>query len=353
MIIFIALLLLAFYKARFSKSNQFNEAYMGRKNTVAINGIFVMLVLFSHYKQYADLGGPLDDPYLAIRAHMDQLVVAPFLFYSGYGMMESIRAKGEKYINKIPRKFLQLLFRFDCAVLLFLLLDIALGIEYPVRHIMLAFTGWTGIGNSNWYIFDILIIYILFWIAFRVTFRLNENIRYIAGACVLLCLTTAFVYVLMRAGKDEWWYNTVLLLPAGVFWSLCRGRVEPFVCRNDISYRLILVTAVAAYITAFRMLRDTGVEGYTIWAFLFMAIVLLVTMKLSICNEILVWIGRHVFSIYILQRIPMILFDKADLISGHKYLGLIAVIAVTLPLAEIFDRSISAALDYVSGKVRQ
>ena len=351
MIIFIAaLLLLALYKAGFSGANQFNEAYMDRKNTVAINGIFVILVLFSHYKQYADLGGPLDDPYLSLRSHLDQMVVAPFLFYSGYGMMESIKAKGERYISKIPKKFLQLLFRFDCAVLLFLLLDLALGIEYPVRHILLAFTGWTGIGNSNWYIFDILIIYILFWIAFRATFKMNEDIRYIAGAGVLLCLTAVFAYIMMRAGKEEWWYNTVLLLPGGVFWSLCREKTEAFICRNELSYWLTLAAAVTAYIAAFRLLRDTGIEGYTIWAFMFMAVLLLVTMKLSICNGILIWIGRHVFSIYILQRIPMILLDKAGLIEDHKYLGLIAVIAVTLPLAEVFDRLTSGAIALVSGR---
>lgn len=42
-----------------------------------------------------------------------------FLFYSGYGIMESIKNKGEKYISTVPKKrILNVLVNFDIAVLI-------------------------------------------------------------------------------------------------------------------------------------------------------------------------------------------------------------------------------------------
>ena len=49
-------------------------------------------------------------------------MVAPFLFWSGFGVMESIRRKGEAYVRALPvNRGLRTLIHFDCALLLFLL----------------------------------------------------------------------------------------------------------------------------------------------------------------------------------------------------------------------------------------
>ena len=68
-------------------------------------------------------------------------------------------------------------------------------------------------------------------------------------------------------------------------------------------------------------------------------------MKVRIYNMILEWFGMHVFSIYILQRLPMILLDRTGLIDSHKYLCLIAVFALTIPLAIAFEKATDAVLN--------
>ena len=48
-----------------------------------------------------------------------------FLFYSGYGVMESIRKKGEAYVVAMPRhRVAGTLINFDVAVLIFLVVDL-------------------------------------------------------------------------------------------------------------------------------------------------------------------------------------------------------------------------------------
>ncbi|MBR3123811.1 MAG: hypothetical protein IKF42_00035, partial [Mogibacterium sp.] len=169
MVFFLLILLaVAVAGARPCGPGEFNTDYLDKKNTTAVNGIFVVLVLFSHYVQYADFEGPFDMPYLTLRQHLGQMVVATFLFYSGYGMMEAIRRKGDGYVRKILSKFWQLLFRFDLAVLLYLAVNQILDIHFPLREVLLAFTTWTVIGNSNWYITAVLILYVIMYISFRI-----------------------------------------------------------------------------------------------------------------------------------------------------------------------------------------
>ena len=96
---------------------RWNEDYIGIRTTSVINGLFIWLVFMSHFTQYL--------PEYAnniIGTVMGQLVVVMFLFYSGYGIMESIKLKGVIYILNIPKKrFLGTLYKFIIAVNFFAL----------------------------------------------------------------------------------------------------------------------------------------------------------------------------------------------------------------------------------------
>ena len=42
-------------------------------------------------------------------------------------------------------------------------------IRDSLSRILLSLIGWKSIGNSNWYMFDILLLYVLTYVAFKVT----------------------------------------------------------------------------------------------------------------------------------------------------------------------------------------
>ena len=334
----LALLLIIAGGLRFSKINQFNEDYLNKKNTTAVNGIFVVLIVFSHYSKYVDFGGVFDAPYLAMRAHLDQMVVASFLFYSGFGMMESIKKKGLKYIDRLFVKFWRLLFKFDIAVLLFLIVDIAFDIRYPVRQILLAFTTWTAIGNSNWYITAILMIYAAIMIAFRISYDVFKERAETAGLLITVILTIGFIYLQMVLDRRAYCYNTMILAPLGMLYSEYRYTFERLIMRNDINYYMTAALTIVVYIVSFRHRWQFGIEGYTVWAVAFTALLVIITMKVRIYNKVLEWLGTHVFSIYILQRIPMIILSQLGFIEAHKYIGLLIVFSLTLPFAVLYEK---------------
>ena len=95
-----------------------------------------------------------------IHENLGQLIVSSCLFYSGYGVFESIKNKGNEYIKGFPRKrILNTLLNFDVAVLAFAFMDILLNIKFTTTQFLLSLIAWDSIYNSNWYIFCILICY--------------------------------------------------------------------------------------------------------------------------------------------------------------------------------------------------
>ena len=90
MILWIALLcVVSMVGVRFSK---YHEDYLSKDSTNAIKGIFAVVILYSHMRGYLDLSsGWYNTAYVRILKYIGQMMVAPFLFYSGYGIMESLK----------------------------------------------------------------------------------------------------------------------------------------------------------------------------------------------------------------------------------------------------------------------
>ena len=353
MIIFLFILLIIISNgASFSYEDSFNESYISKNTTTAINGVFVILVLFSHYAQYANFASIYDEPYSILRGYLSQMVVVTFLFYSGYGMMESIRRKGDQYIKNIISKAFLLLIRFDIAVLLYLILQTAFGKSFPIEKVAMSFLMWDSLGNSNWYIFDIIVMYLLMFAAFmpRVILKNKRSWNakkgttdhFVFEILLFFFLTLMFIYILKVAGKETRWYNTLILFPVGILYSEMKRPIERAVMRSDITYFITCMVVGGIYSLSF-LHRDDSLIMYDVWAVAFMFSIVLFTMKVKIGNGIINWFGGHVFSVYILQRIPMIVMHKMGFIDSHKYMSLIIVILSTITIAAVFDKLTAAA----------
>ena len=370
--IFLAILILIICNGiSFAPVDGFNEEYLDRKHTTAVNGIFVILVLFSHYIQYIDptrpfeefyvfvmrvymaSTGPFDEPYLLLRAHLDQLVVASFWFYSGFGMMESIRRSGDRYINKIASKAWQLLLRFDIAVIAFWTLYALIGVVFPLKRLLPALIGWISVGNSYWYIFAVLAEYLIMYLAFKAGFAISDDKGRRIGLALTAVLTVIFVFVMMKLDRPAYTYNTMIILPFGACYSEYRKPVEKIIMKNDRSYLVVLTLALGAYVLSFFNRWKYGIEGYTLWALMFTTLLIMFTMKVRIYNPLLEWFGKHIFSIYILQRIPMTILLYFGCIKSHKYISLVIVIVTTMAMALLFEAvtdRIIAAITKRTGK---
>lgn len=331
--------LILFNEMKAAKEGQFHKDYLSKDKTAAVNGFFVILILLSHAKHYIDTGGAYDSAYMAVSSHLNQMVVASFLFYSGYGMTESVKRKKYPYVKSImTNRFWKLLLNYCLALVIYCVEWIFLRKYVTLRQLLDDTIGWSLKGNTGWYIFAMFLLYILFFISFFII-KFNDNPKlYYLCAVVFTGLVIAAVYVQMKLDRNGYTYNTLILFALGVWWSLLRDLIDKIVMKNDMVYFFILMLVVGAYcLTYFRRWKG-GIEFYSLWAIAFTVLIILITMKVSFFNPILSFFGRHVFSIYILQRLPMYFFDNLGYSQSHKYMFVICCIAVTIVLAVIFDK---------------
>ena len=74
----------------------FNGEYLSKETTACIKGIFILIVFFSHSASDIVPNMAKDGIIYHLRYYLGQLMVAMFMFYSGYGIFTSIKKKKEK-----------------------------------------------------------------------------------------------------------------------------------------------------------------------------------------------------------------------------------------------------------------
>lgn len=319
--LYILLVILAFYGLSI---NRFNEDYIGKNQSNAIKGLCIILVFARHIWPYIKRTGfePTtlgDRLFFQIDRSLGQLLVVMFLFYSGYGVMESIRKKGLTYIVSFPKnRILPTLLNFDVAVLFFIIMDFLLGIDLTWYNSLLAFTGWTSVGNSNWYIFIIILCYFFTWVAYR--FRRPNYVF----------LLIAFLYIILIFTKRPYWYNTMVAYAVGMLYSQHKTVIEKWV--KDNYWRALIGSISFFAVFYFFPLSFFGIIE-SLRAIFIAVIVVLVSMKVYVGNKVTIWLGKKLFPLYIYQRIPMIFFIHflgQQFVCEHAYVYVTICMIVTV-----------------------
>lgn len=333
MIVFLFILVaVMFVGIKVTPQGEFHTDYAAPKQTATINAIFTILIFLSHSTQYLSVGGALDDPYLSARKYIGQLVVASFLFYSGFGMMQSIEKKGIDYVKGIPSKRLfKVWYHFAIAVVMFIALNLLIGNTNAVKENgLLAFTGYKAVGNSNWYMFITFVMYIIIYIAFMIIRKPK-----LLAVVLTFALTFGFVLLEMKLDLGERYYNTIFCLPAGMLFSLIKPYFDRIVMKNDIFWSVSFAIVFAFYYV-FSANRDDNIYIHNLFAIFAVILIMMFNMKVKIGNTMLDFFGAHIFSFFILQRLPMILLKSIGY-TDHKYNFIIISFICTICLSLIFD----------------
>lgn len=331
-LLYLVPLVLLLWGASYS-GRQIYPDYMGRAQTHAVNGFFICCVFLRHIKTgYLskagyDFAGFGDSLFLLVDNLLGQLIVACFLFYSGYGVATQYLIRGG-YAKTMPKSRIgATVLNFDVAVLLFLALDWCLGIQYDMSTVALSFIAVTSVGNSNWYILVIVLLYFAAFLAF--SFGRSRN----GVLGLLISLSVLLWFLLSQFSKYAWWFDTLLCFPAGAVFAFHKARIEEAVSAHWFrSLALCLACFCLLYASIALGINYRGiVHNLASVAFAFSVVV--VTMRFRLGNRVICWLGENLFPLYIYQRIPMILFANvlgSSFLSLHPYLYVVVCVVVTL-----------------------
>ena len=236
-------------------------------------------------------------------------MVTTFLFFSGYGIFESIKNKNN-YIDSFFRKrILKLFISFAIALIFYIIINYFIGEKYSINTILLSFTGWESIGNSNWFIYATFCLYINTLISFKLCKNKTNALL------TITILTLIYIIFTMKFKGYEWWYNTVLCYPAGMWLSHSKDRIIN-ILKNGKSYILISILVLI----------------------LFVSIIILFNFKIKLGNPILLWLGKNTFNIYILQRMSFMMLKYFKLNEYNIYLYFVISIIIIIIITIIYDK---------------
>lgn len=321
--------ILSISKLSFKKIKSIDESSLSKETTTTINGFFVGLILFSHFNSYVTLNHNLDTVYLKIMIYIGQLMVTSFLFYSGYGIFESIKNKPNYMKTFFKRRFLKLFLSFSFIILLYIIVNALLGKFYSIKTIILSFIGIKSIGNSNWFIFATFCLYIIVMISFKL-FKKNNQ------AALLLCILGSLIYIiLLRIFKfEEHWYNTILCFNLGMYISYYKANILSFL-KNKYNYYLLFIIISIIFVICHRHTYNYIV--YELYSLIFVSIILLVSLKIKITNSILYFLGKNTFNIYVLQRMVYMILNKIPYFQSNIYIYFIVSIIIIVALSYILN----------------
>lgn len=331
----LSIFVLCLYRIQFNLKG-FNDDYLSKGSTNSIKGIFILLIVISHALPYITRCGyaysATGDSLLMTFFHLlSQLVVVMFLFYSGYGVGESFKSKGETYVQSMPRhRILGTLVNFDIAVIVFIVVGLLLGSSFTLRQCLLSLTGWDDVGNSNWYIFVILLCYLMHYIALCLPVsKPSYRVALLFALCAGCLLVLSFF-------KGNYWFSTILCYPLGFMYSTYKDSIEKHLKK---AYWIYALAVVILFVLIFKLFHDCAADrfqiGYNVVSMLFAILVVVLTLKVRISNQPLRWVGTHLFPIYIYMRLPMIFMENKmpALVGTYPALFILISLAVTLLIA--------------------
>lgn len=302
-VFYILLVALCLYGISFRKTQDFD--YLSKPQGDSVKGIFVLLVFLSHASQVlVDAGCPFpsaaDSVYFWIQNKMGQMCVVMFLFFSGYGVMSSIASKGREYVRSIPRhRALGTLVNFDIAVAIYAVVQLLAGKTYPAGRYLLALTGWESIGNSNWYIFCIIICYLSSWLSATIVQSRRMDLRAVVPINLLL---VGILYTALYFTKETYWFQTLMAYPLGMAVYFIKPSLDSL---KGGRWWLLFAACLACYIATYPKHEDPFQLVYCIRTVSFALVFVLLLRKVRIGNPVLEWLGRSLFPIYIYQRLVM------------------------------------------------
>ena len=313
MIIFlIFLLFVTAYKLRFAGKGFYSQDYLSREQTLCINGICIAYILLSHTFAMSAERGVLTESFNMIRIYIGQFPVVPILFFSGYGIMESVKHKKD-YIKTFPKlRFLDFYIKFFIFSIPYVIINFFLQ-RYELKSVLLSFT---------------LAIYIFVIICFNI-FK-GKNVLAVASVSVL---TAALIVVEMALDFPTYYYSTMIFMPLGMWFSLIKNKFDKIVMKSNFIWSFCFIISLFLSVVL-NYLSDKSFVFYPGWCFFGLLSIILLCMKVRINNKILFWLGKTIFFNFILQGIPQTLLALLPLNYIVYYVMVIASTVFLIFVAE-------------------
>ena len=217
MIILISILIFVI-GSKIANTGEFYEDSFNVKQTNALKGLCAIYVIFHHLCTYfADVY-----PSFLFFECVGFLMVGMFFFISGYGLIYGVKNKGDYLKGFFTKRLLTILVPYYIINLFYIYSKRFVGI-LDKKYILLSIFGY-----HLWYVMAIIIMYIGFWMCFKIFG--NKK-----GTIAMSIYTIVYIIVLYSLNKfggitdfGLWWYNSILCFVLGMWYCNYKNCINAF-----------------------------------------------------------------------------------------------------------------------------
>lgn len=336
----VALIAVFLYKSKIvPKAQGINGDYLSIQTSISLRGILAIVVVFHHLAQKTT-SGMLFAPF----TRYGFLAVSAFMFLSGYGLQKS-HMRSENYKRKfLLKRIPQVLFPYIIVIALFWLMYAFDGKIYSFNDIAQTFVKGDPIAAYSWYIINILVFYVAYWLL-MLMFR-KRYLAMIIGAVVWYGLYAAFCY---KMGYPAYWYSSSNLVIIGMIWATYEDKILYFVKKRYIPVTIIsFVLFISLFIVKINfeitLSRPIPLLLTMIVSILFVLCVIMYSLKVKFGNRILEFLGKCSLEIYLVQGLFIIGLRGNRVFIDNEFLWAILTVAGSVALGFVLHVAFSKIL---------
>lgn len=307
----------------------YEKTALNYSNTVAIRGICAIEIMLGH------IGIALPNQILLFPFRKAGiLIVGIFFFFSGYGLMYSLENK-KNYLTGFLRKRLTAILvpTFFVCILAILLYYAILGENNSILQACIF-----SIESINWYVWEILGCYVLFYLVYRFLSKESAFVFIAALSVIFVC----FSYI---AGLSNPWYGSTLCFPLGLWAASNQTEFLKWNVKHWIGKTAVLGIVLSVSIILFFILPERSISGAIISrnvaSLSFCCIVTILLRKIKIGNKLTEFLGKISFEIYLVHPLVISIYLSNRIQMKNDILYTIAVIGTSIFSALALNKIVS------------
>lgn len=360
-LVWIVILIILLYGVNISREGQWQEGSLDLSHSKDLLGYFAILIVVHHLVQNLISSKNIDVGILSVFENMGVCFVGVFFFFSGYGLIKSLKTKPDYLNGFFKKRIVRIIIPFYVVNTFFVIVTNMMGL-IEKQEMPLCIAGIFMANDHMWYLVEIILLYSLFYLNFKKSS--SEEEAFLKMFVQISVIITGSL--LIGHGpfwfQGEWWYNSTLLFFIGMVIARFEKPVISYAKRN---YKILTFFSAAAFII-FHALTVNAINTAGYWTeydekitwmesildkvqvltlqipmiIAFVILIVLLGLKVRVGNKVLSFLGTISLEIYITHRLWIILFDKMK----NPLVFLVSVLVCAVILGAVFHVIDSLAL---------
>ncbi len=359
--------------AKVSKRHEWQEKPLGLDTSKAIQGFAAVAIILHHLSQdLLDRAGPFE-----FLSECGVIFVGIFFFFSGYGLYTSLKTKENYLKGFLKKRLITILIPFYSCIAVFTVASCICGAKYKPLELLSILSGWSLINTHMWYIVEIAILYLAFFIIYRLI--KNRTIATVVMSIFVLLMMAGSLY--LCHGEDfscsywfmgEWWFNSTFLFIIGIIVS----KHSELLTKIARKAYIVLVPVFGVLTVLFYKQTIYALHTYSYWSEIpgvdpaykdklrclvfqlpfiicFVTFVILIMLKVRFGNPVLKFLGAISLELYLIHNLFLTgLKDGTIFRVTSPSMYIILTILMAIGAATIISGTDKYIISLITGKLK-